>query len=156
MHTYKIKETHDMTTEVWQFRTDGVMRVISEQHHDYLNWLSLGNTPQSVPYIPPPEPDMETLRSQKLSHIDAAYITCNQADETEAMCYRYDGTSAEISELATQFREYRNASRTEYLNAVDAVKYAGTQEGIAAVTVDFCQFERPGIELADVIAIIGV
>lgn len=57
MHSYEKRFTNaEGAYEIWQIRTDGLQRKVDENHHDYVAWLELGNTPAEVPYVAPPEP----------------------------------------------------------------------------------------------------
>ena len=53
-YNYKLLTQANGSTILYQYRSeDNLVRPVSDQQCEYLEWTSLGNTPEVVPYTPP-------------------------------------------------------------------------------------------------------
>lgn len=96
MHNYEIRKQQDNTDQVWQLRDDGKIRIVSENHHDYIKWLSDGNIPTIIEYQEQiiELPDIETYKMNAKDRI----ATASANESSNMTVYRSAGLPEKFTE----------------------------------------------------------
>ncbi len=119
MHNYEIRKQQDNTDQVWQLRDDGSTRIVSENHRDYIQWLSDGNIPTIIEYQEQiiELPDIKTYKMTAKDRIASA-----SANESLNMTvYRAPGLPEKFTEnvrltMLARFTELTHKQITEPLS----------------------------------------
>lgn len=67
--------------KIRQYRDDGTIRFVDEDHGGYLRWLAAGNTPEEVAFIPPVVPDdndptlLKQAKREKIQEIRSIFLS---------------------------------------------------------------------------------
>lgn len=77
MHEYnKVYTDTESGYVIIQVRADGINRTVSEEHHDYLDYLAAGNIPTEIAYAAPPAPPEDPVdeTALRLDALEAALL----------------------------------------------------------------------------------
>ncbi len=70
MNTYKKEYTSELEYIINEYRVDGRIREVSEQHQGYIDYVNSGNIVDVIAYVgPTPEEELQILKDSKITDI---------------------------------------------------------------------------------------
>jgi hypothetical protein len=121
---------------------NGRQREVSPQRPAYLAWISGGNVPEEIEYIPP---TLSQVRNGKLYELNAAFAEFCVVTEAER-------AAVDNNRYKNDFKQARNNGREYYLTQKQAINAAADIAAVNAITVDLNPYIITNITLADIMA----
>lgn len=151
MHTYKKVWVSETEYRIKQFRDDGSIRWVADNHAGYLQWLSVGNVPEEIPYVPPTTPPAEyplvTLKRVKKLKIrdirdvflDLVFDEYDPAEIAVRTMTAVDNLrqNKAVGAKFTNMVSYLDPYVTWRNNKIQAVKACTTVDAVAAITTSY-------------------
>ena len=102
-HTYQKIYISGTDYKIRQIRDDDKIRFVDEDHHGYQGWITAGNTPVVIPFVPPPEPSVDYIRNSMLVSLDNDFKNFIDLVRSAEVLFICGQDNAEINEIRENY-----------------------------------------------------